>query len=317
MKPGWLARGAMAAALILPATVGAQNVPERLQQAQAAVQKRAWRRAMQLLEGARGNTVDEAAAILHMRGLAEAGLGEPQQAAGDLQRAYELNPQGRFYAGDAGLALLRANAAEAASRALEVAAQAEPRNPRLWQALAVANLRMGRNQAAAAAARRAIEVAPPADAANHYLRVAQALGNDGEIPAALTAARAAAATAPTLPNAHLAIGILLAQRVPPRVAGAAEEFLRAEALAPRFAPAYLQLGKLRLQQSRLADAVRQLERAQELAPAEEEALYLLAQAYARQGNAVKAHSLMSRYEAARRQRRQQLANQPLPTFIVR
>lgn len=316
MKPGWLARGAMAGALILPATVGAQNVPERLQQAQAAVQERAWRRAMQLLEGARGSTVDEAAAILHMRGLAEAGLGEPQQAAGDLERAYELNPRGRFYAGDAGLALLRANAAEAASRDLAAAIEASPRDPRLWRALALADLRMGRNQAAAAAARRAIEVERPENVANLYLVVAQALGNNGEISAALKAARAAAVHDPRAPNVHLALGILLAQQTPPDPKAAEKEFLQAEALAPGFAPAYSQLGKLWLGLGRLPEAIGQLKQARHLAPGMDETLYLLAQAYARQGKTAQAQALMRQYEAARQQRRQQLANQPLPTFIV-
>lgn len=310
------AAGLLIGALFLAPSVRAQNTAGRLARAEAAAQQHQWRRAEQLLAGLQADNVSDAAAILHVRGLAEAGLGEPQKAAGDLQRAYQLNPQRRFYAADAGLALLRANAAEAASRALAVATQAAPQDPRLWRALAVADLRMGRNQAAATAARRAIEVGPMADAANLYLLVAQALGNDGQIGAALAGARKAARLSPQSPNAHLALGILLAQQSPPGRTAAEKELRRAEVLAPPFAPAFLQLGKLWLREGRLRQAIAQLKEARRLAPEVGEATYLLAQAYAHAGDRAKAAALMQEYKAARRQRREQLSNQTLPTFIV-
>ncbi|HZT72080.1 MAG TPA: tetratricopeptide repeat protein [Terriglobales bacterium] len=316
MRAARIGGGALAAALLLLPPLSAQSVQERLQLAQAAVQGRQWQRAEQLLAGARGGSIGEAAAILHLRGLAEAGLGRTQTAAGDLERAYELDPHGRFYAGDAGLALLRANAAEAASRALAAATQEEPGNARLWQALAVADLRMGRNRAAAAAAQRGLAAGSGGLAAELHLLAAQALGNDGQIDPALAEARAAAALAPALPNAHLAVGILLAERTPPDLDAAARQFQRAEALAPDFAPAYLQLGKLWLRRRRFADALSQLRRARQLAPGLEEANYLLAQALARRGHLAEAAKLMQEYERARSARRQQLANQALPTFIV-
>jgi DNA-binding SARP family transcriptional activator len=90
---------------------------------------------------------------------------------------------------------------------------------------------------------------------------------------------------------------LLRSGVDPAAPAAAEavQALRASIRAnPQFAPARAELGRLLLKRGQLDLAIKELERAGELDPANRPALYALSQAYRKKGDDARAQALLSR-----------------------
>lgn len=135
------------------------------------------------------------------------------------------------------------------------------------------------------------------DSALAYLASAQKFLYAGQIPEAVTAARAGVRKdgndfrlLTILGESLLRSGMSPAQ---PEFAEAEASLEKSIALRPQFPGSHLALGKLYLVQDRLPDAIAQLEQAHELDPNNAAIYSNLAKAYQRSGNPVQAQAMLS------------------------
>jgi tetratricopeptide (TPR) repeat protein len=268
------------------------------------------------------------------RGVALARLGRDAEAVAALRRALELRPvypeAQRNLAvllrerGDLDAALAALDAAEAAGtdgadpalrhdRALVYRAQgryaeaeeilrtltaASPGDPVLRTDLAVTLARQGRLEAAAAELGRALAAGPAHAEAWYNLGVVRArgAGREAAVPGDAEAAyRRTLELAPDHPEAHNALGVLLAGR---GETGAALEHLRAAAeAAPEWAEARFNLGVALDGAGRPAEALAAVERAVELDPDNARFHFALGSLYAARGEAARALDHLERARA--------------------
>lgn len=130
----------------------------------------------------------------------------------------------------------------------------------------------------------------------HYL-LGNVLVAQSEIDHAESEYRKAISLAPDQPRTYYQLALLFHSRQD----DADEEPLLKQALAvdDHYAPAHCEMGRIRLSQRQLADAVTELNLAIQYNPQLEQAYYLLARAYAGLGQKDKADAVVARYKALR------------------
>src|SRR5262249_30757972 len=137
-------------------------VPSRLARAEAVRRLRRWREALADYDAILTKDPDDLTTRLRMSSL----LRENGDTDGSLKQVREVlrkNPQGKELAAaniELGMVYLAAGRDELAELVLNKAAQTDPQNPRVWNALAILSLKRGRDQEAFARLDRATSLDP-------------------------------------------------------------------------------------------------------------------------------------------------------------
>ncbi len=243
------------------------------------------------------------AAAQSLWGDVEEGLGRYQAAIGHLQRAQALAPS-EAHVFRLGLELLRHWTLPPARAVLEAGRRDYPASVRIGLALALTEYGVGASDEALPLLAQVLEQAPAQPGLLDFL---------GAVCAGTNAGTAACGRLVTFAAAHPHNGAAAAyaaavaiERIV-RAGGAANTAAlapahalvqRALALAPHLAEAHLQAGQLAAAEGRWPAAVRQLEYAHQLRPADDRIEFHLAQAYARNGQAALAQAALARHQAA-------------------
>jgi len=223
---------------------------------------------------------DAHAAATYQVGLAAFEAGRFREAIEHLSRIADQRnlaaTLARFYLGQAylrlGIAELRNQDYEAASRHLAEARRINPDSVGLATYLAACHRARGRLDAAVGELER--EQAAGAGDESLPIRLAHAFAADGQFERAIETLQKAAASAPRRADLRHQMGVLHASRED--YAAALREFVSASALAPRDAAIHQQMGLAYAALGRIDDAATCLATAQRLAPHDAHAAWLLA-----------------------------------------
>jgi Tfp pilus assembly protein PilF len=196
-----------------------------------------------------------------------------------MRLAIELEPDNIDYRFNYGLLLTHSKAPQGAVIRLEEAVARFPKSAKLWFALGFAQLEDHRDSSARTSFARAAELDPTYTPAQVFLGVT-ALDQGNYKEAQMYYARALQ-LAPSVGILHEMIAEAMQKERPPNTAGAQAELKRSIQMDPSFAAAYLELGKLYLQEGNVALAIPTLEQAVRLDPAMTEAHFHLGRAYHR------------------------------------
>ncbi|MCA1635309.1 MAG: tetratricopeptide repeat protein [Acidobacteria bacterium] len=231
------------------------------------------------LEAAVARGLDVAPVYAALAEVYEAG-GYVENAIPAMRLAIARDPKNEDYQIRYGLLLTDTKAPAAAIIRLEEALREFPRSSRLWLALGIAQLNMGKNDDARRSFARSLELDPRSVPALAYLGTTHAeRGQYSEAVSFYERAIAADDGRLAVPY-YLAADTLLRQTEvdAPR----AEKYLvRAVELDPSFAAARLALAKLHVRTERWAEAAVQFERVVQLEPGRAEAHYQLGRVYTR------------------------------------
>jgi len=229
--------------------------------------------------------------------LAQAYVGnaQPQEALAAFQRAAALNPKSEklyLFVADA---CMDHQYYTLGVDVVNLGLQHLPRSSRLYYERGVLHSFMDQPDLARSDLEQASKLAPGSNIS--YLAAAQKGMVDGNIPAAIQAAREGIQKDPNnyilltiLGHALIRSGVGPSQ---PEFAEAQTALERAVAERPNFAASQLALGQLYLMARRLDDAVTRLDTARRLAPENKSAYSHLAMAYQRQGKLQEAQKMLA------------------------
>jgi tetratricopeptide (TPR) repeat protein len=232
--------------------------------------------------------------MVYLRAKALDGLGKPEGAS-ELAAACRAQPGNASFCADAALAAIRQQKFLDAITLLEPAVEKSPGSVTLLPLLAVAQFRLGRYQDAIRNYATSIEQDPGLDASREGLGFLYYVTGD------LEKARAVVEQGLINPKADFYLAyldaIILYRLSPQSRTKAAAAVERAIQANTRFAPAYFQRGKIRMEQKDSAGALADFERAAELDPKYPLPYYKMAQIYARQGRARDAEAARHKFSA--------------------
>ena len=242
------------------------------------------------------------AAAQSLWGDVEEGLGHYQAAIGHLQRAQALAP-GEANVFRLGLELLRHWTLPPAREVLAAGRRDYPASVRIGLALALTEYGVGNSDEALPLLAQVLEQAPAQPGLLDFLGAVCA-GTNADSAACGRLVPFAAAHPHDGAAAAYAAAVVIERSVraggahPAALAPARALVQRALALAPHLAEAHLQAGQLAAAEGRWPVAVRELEVAHQLRPADDGIEFHLAQAYARNGQAALAQAALARHQAA-------------------
>jgi tetratricopeptide (TPR) repeat protein len=243
-------------------------------------------------------TLDSIRAIepdaVYLRGKVLDGLGKPAGAS-EFAVACRAQPGNESFCADAALAAIRQQKFLDAVALLEPAIEKLPGSVTLLPLLGLAQFRLGRYQEAIRSYTGSLGKDPSLDASREGLGFLYYVTGD------LETARAVVEQGLRNPKADFYLAYLDAivlYRLSPQLwtrAAAAVE--RAIQVNTKFAPAYFQRGKIRMEQNDAAGALADFERAAELDPKYPLPYYKMAQIYARQGRVRDAEAARHKFSA--------------------
>jgi len=253
-----------------------------------------FKQAIPILRGLRsgGQAIAE---VYNLLAQAYIGNAQPQEAFEAFQRAAALNPKNEklyLYVADA---CMDHQYYTLGVDVVNLGLQRLPRSSRLHYERGVLHAFMDRPDLARSDLEQASKLAPGSNIS--YLAAAQNGMVDGNIPAAIQAAREGTQKDPRnyilltiLGHALIRSGAGPGQ---PEFAEAQTALESAAAARPNFAPAQLALGQLYLMAHRMDDAVARLDTARQLAPENKSVYSYLAMAYQRQGKLQEAQKMLA------------------------
>ncbi|MDT5157556.1 MAG: hypothetical protein QOH51_1913 [Acidobacteriota bacterium] len=254
------------------------NVEALLLLGRAHLARKDVRAAGLVLEGALARGLDDARIYAALADVYEAG-GYVENAIPAMRLAIEHDPKNESYRVRYGLLLVDTKAPAAAVIRLEEALRDFPASPRLWLALGIAQLNVGKNDDAQKSFTRTLELDPKSVPALAYLGTTYAERGQYAEAVAFYQRAIDAGTNLSVPY-YLAADALLKQ---PEVDAPRVERLLARAveLEPDFAPAHLALAKLYVRAERWTEAAAEFERVTRLDAESAEAHYQLGRVYVR------------------------------------
>ena len=232
--------------------------------------------------------------MVYLRGKILDGLGKPEGAV-ELAAACRAQPGNESLCADAALATIRQQKFLDAITLLEPAVEKSPGSVTLLPLLGLAQFRLGRYQDAIRNYAASIEQDPNLDASREGLGFLYYVTGD------LEKARAVVEQGLINPKADFYLAyldaIILYRLSPQSRTKAAAAVERAIQANTKFAPAYFQRGKIRMEQNDSAGALADFERAVELDPKYPLPYYKMAQIYARQGRVRDAEAARRKFSA--------------------
>jgi tetratricopeptide (TPR) repeat protein len=231
--------------------------------------------------------------MVYLRAKVLDGLGKPE--AREFASACRAQPGNESFCADAALAAIRQQKFLDAITLLEPAVEKSPGSVALLPLLGLAQFRLGRYQDAIRNYATSIEQDPSLDASR------EGLGFLYYVTGNLEKARAVVEQGLINPKADFYLAYLdaivlyrLSPQLRTKAAAAVERAIQANT---KFAPAYFQRGKIRMEQNDSAGALADFERAAELDPKYPLPYYKMAPSYARQGRARDAEAARRRFSA--------------------
>jgi tetratricopeptide (TPR) repeat protein len=232
--------------------------------------------------------------MVFLRGKVLDGLGKPAGAS-EFAAACRAQPGNESFCADAALANIRQQNFLDAITLLEPAFEKSPGSVTLLPLLGLAQFRLGRYQDAIRSYTSSLNRDPGLDASREGLGFLYYVTGD------LEKARAVVEQGLINPKADFYLAyldaIVLYRLSPQSRTKAAAAVERAIQANTRFAPAYFQRGKIRMEQNYSAGALADFERAAELDPKYPLPYYKMAQIYARQGRAREAEAARHKFSA--------------------
>jgi tetratricopeptide (TPR) repeat protein len=232
--------------------------------------------------------------MVFLRGKVLDGLGKPAGAS-EFAAACRAQPGNESFCADAALANIRQQNFLDAITLLEPAVEKSPGSVTLLPLLGLAQFRLGRYQDAIRSYTSSLNRDPGLDASREGLGFLYYVTGD------LEKARAVVEQGLINPKADFYLAyldaIVLYRLSPQSRTKAAAAVERAIQANTRFAPAYFQRGKIRMEQNYSAGALADFERAAELDPKYPLPYYKMAQIYARQGRAREAEAARHKFSA--------------------
>lgn len=253
------------------------------------------------------------AALYNLLGSMEEGSGDYVQAARDLRRAVDLNPQSEEYYFDLGIEYLSHYAFRPALDTFEVTDRKFPGSLREKVGLGYAHYGLHQYPQAEQAFLDAIEINPSAPAAVAAWNTLASFLTPGEYQRISGRLRQLAEAHPSSAEALYYCGVCIFQAGEgmgkPADLAAAEEYLkRAISLKPDYALAHLELGKLYASRTDFNSAVSQLREATRIDPKSAISHYQLGQAYRKTGQLKLAQEELAQYAALSQKERSQMAH---------
>jgi tetratricopeptide (TPR) repeat protein len=232
--------------------------------------------------------------MVFLRGKVLDGLGKPAGAS-EFAAACRAQPGNESFCADAALANIRQQNFLDAITLLEPAVEKSPGSVTLLPLLGLGQFRLGRYQDAIRSYTSSLNRDPGLDASREGLGFLYYVTGD------LEKARAVVEQGLINPKADFYLAyldaIVLYRLSPQSRTKAAAAVERAIQANTRFAPAYFQRGKIRMEQNYSAGALADFERAAELDPKYPLPYYKMAQIYARQGRAREAEAARHKFSA--------------------
>jgi Tfp pilus assembly protein PilF len=229
--------------------------------------------------------------------------GHVENAIPAMRIAIQLDPQSEKYRFQYGVLLTETNAPAAAVIRLNEALQSFPKSSRLHLAIGLANLKMDRNGEAAQAFNRAIELDPEFAQAYAYLGIMRVAA--GQYEEGVRCYEQALRRNPNIAVVHYLLADALIKQTDADVARIEKSLKRAIDLDATYAPAPLALGKLRVREGRLPEAVADFEQVIRLDPNLAEAYYQLSRALNRLKRTAEAQSALAAFKRLSDSQKQQ------------
>ncbi|HEX5410672.1 MAG TPA: tetratricopeptide repeat protein [Terriglobia bacterium] len=263
------------------------------------------------------------AALYNLLGSVEEESGNYVQAARDLRRAVDLNPESEEYYFDLGMEYLSHYAFEPALDAFEVADRKFPRSLREKVGLGYAHYGLHQYPEAENAFLSAIEINPSAPAAVAAWNTLTSFLTPGGYQRISGRLRHLAGAHPSSAEALYYCGVSIFQSGEgagkPADLSTAEQFLkRALSLRADYALAHLELGKLYASRNDFENAIAQLQAAVRIDPKSAASHYQLGQAYRKTGKLKLAQQELAEYSSLSQQERSEMSHRQseIKKFLV-
>jgi len=223
-------------------------------------------------------------------------LGDPQKASDEFQNALRLDPKNEQVYFNLGMLYLKFHTPELARLVFEHGLKELPASPLLWMGMGLTEHLADQTDKATAALKKAIELDPAfADA---YIVLGDVLESDNKLEDALPVFQAAIQKQPDLYIGYFYYGKILLKMNDSRLDEAIAALGKATRLRPEFAEGHFELGRALERADQTAEAIAEYEASVQRDPDLAEGQYHLAKLYRKQGDAARANLAMAAFKKA-------------------
>jgi predicted Zn-dependent protease len=223
-------------------------------------------------------------------------LGDPQKASDEFQNALRLDPKNEQVYFNLGMLYLKFHTPELAHLVFDHGLKELPRSPLLWMGMGLTEHLTDQTDKAAAALKKAIEL--DSAFADAYIVLGDVLESDNQLEDALPVFQTAIQKQPDLYIGYYYSGKILLKINDSRLNEAIAALRKAVRLRPEFAEGHFELGRALEHAGQIADAIAEYEASVQRDPDLAEGQYHLAKLYRKQGDVARANLAMAAFKKA-------------------